>query len=68
MVLLFLYQLAYNFKSLPIAFVFRTENPNKFRKAERKAEVKFEPKVKPNSESNMISIFINTCVIFFVKG
>ena len=67
-VLSFLYQLANNFQSLPIAFVFRTENSNKFRKAERTAEVKFEPKVKPNSESNTTSIFINTCVIFFVKG
>ena len=60
----FLYQLANNFQSLPIAFVFRTENPNKFRKAERKAEVKFEPKVKPNSERNTILIFINACITF----
>ena len=58
-VLSLLYQIINNFQSLPTAFVLRTENPNKFRKAERKAEVKFKPKVKLNSESNTISIFIN---------
>ena len=63
-VLSFIYQLAKNSQSFPIAFVFRTENPNKFRKAEREAEVKFVPKVKPNSERNTILIFINACIIF----
>ena len=57
-------KLANNSQSFPTAFVFRTENPNKFWKAEREAEVKFEPKVKANSVRNTILIFINARVVF----
>ena len=73
-VLSLLYRLVNNFQSLLTAFVLRTENPNKFRKAERKAEVKFEPKVKLNCldpiSYNNVKIWLNLrakLFFFYVK-